>query len=107
MQIYEDEGLLTRAAELWPYLGGQAHALKGLPHVIDIRNLGLIAAIELAPRAGAPGMRGLDAHTKAFEKGAYIRVAGDIIALAPPLIIRKAEIDQLFEIVRAVLKATN
>jgi beta-alanine--pyruvate transaminase len=52
-------------------------------------------------------MRGLDAHIKAFEKGAYIRVAGDIIALAPPLIIRREEIDQLFEIVRGVLKTTN
>ncbi len=107
MQVYEEEGLLTRAAELWPYWEEQAHALKGLPNVIDIRNVGLIAAIELAPRAGAPGMRGLDAHVKAFERGAYIRVAADIIALAPPLIIRKNEIDQLFEIVRDVLKTTN
>jgi beta-alanine--pyruvate transaminase len=107
LQTYEEEGLLTRAAELWPYWEEQAHALKGLPNVVDIRNVGLIAAIELAPRAGAPGMRGLDAHVQAFEKGAYIRVAGDIIALAPPLIIRKEEIDRLFEIVRAVLKTTN
>jgi beta-alanine--pyruvate transaminase len=107
LQVYEEEGLLTRAAELWPYWEEQAHALKGLPNVIDIRNIGLIAAIELAPRAGAPGMRGLDAHTQAFEKGAYIRVAGDIVALAPPLIIRKEEIDQLFEIVRGVLKTTS
>jgi beta-alanine--pyruvate transaminase len=107
MQVYEEEGLLTRAAELSPYWEAQAHALKGLPNVIDIRNIGLIAAIELAPRAGAPGMRALEAHVKAFEKGAYIRVAGDIIALAPPLIIRKEEIDQLFEIVRGVLQTTN
>jgi beta-alanine--pyruvate transaminase len=107
LQTYEEEGLLTRAAELWPYWEEQAHALKGLPNVVDIRNIGLIAAIELAPRAGAPGMRGLDAHVQAFEKGAYIRVAGDIIALAPPLIIRKEEIDRLFEIVRGVLKTTN
>jgi beta-alanine--pyruvate transaminase len=107
LQVYKEEGLLTRAAELWPYWEEQAHALKGLPNVVDIRNIGLIAAIELAPRAGAPGMRGLDAHIQAFEKGAYIRVAGDIIALAPPLIIRKEEIDQLFEIVRGVLKTTN
>jgi beta-alanine--pyruvate transaminase len=107
MQVYEEEGLLTRAAELSPYWEAQAHALKGLPNVVDIRNIGLIAAIELAPRAGAAGMRGLEAHTKAFEKGAYIRVAGDIIALAPPLIIRKEEIDQLFEIVRGVLQTTN
>jgi beta-alanine--pyruvate transaminase len=107
LQVYEEEGLLTRAAELWPYWEEQAHALKGLPNVVDIRNVGLIAAIELAPRAGAPGMRGLDAHVQAFEKGAYIRVAGDIIALAPPLTIRKEDIDRLFEIVRAVLKTTS
>ena len=107
MQVYEEEGLLTRAAELWPYWEEQAHALKGLPNVLDIRNIGLIAAIELAPRPGAPGARALDAHVQAFAKGAYIRVAGDIIALAPPLIIRKEEIDQLFEIVRGVLKTTN
>jgi beta-alanine--pyruvate transaminase len=107
LQVYEDEGLLTRAAELWPYWEDQAHALKGLPHVVDIRNLGLIAAIELAPRPGAPGARGLDTHVKAFERGAYIRVAGDTIALAPPLIIGKADIDRLFDIVRAVLKSTD
>jgi beta-alanine--pyruvate transaminase len=107
LQVYEEEGLLTRAAELWPYWEEQAHALKGLPNVVDIRNIGLIAAIELAPRPGAPGMRGLDAHVQAFEKGAYVRVAGDIIALAPPLIIRKEDIDRLFEIVRGVLKTTN
>jgi beta-alanine--pyruvate transaminase len=107
MQVYEEEGLLTRAAELWPYWEEQAHALKGLPHVVDIRNIGLIAAIELAPRPNAPGARALDAHLKAFERGAYIRVAGDIIALAPPLIIGKSDIDRLFEIVREVLKTTD
>jgi beta-alanine--pyruvate transaminase len=107
MQVYEEEGLFTRAAELWPYWEEQAHALKGLPHVVDIRNIGLIAAIELAPRPGAPSARGLDVHTAAFERGAYVRVAGDIIALAPPLIVQKGEIDRLFEIVRAVLQATD
>jgi len=73
--------------------------------VVDIRNLGLIAAIELAPRPGAPNARGLDAHVKAFEKGSYMRVSGDTIALAPPLIIQKSEIDQLFGTVRDVLRA--
>jgi beta-alanine--pyruvate transaminase len=107
MQVYEEEGLFTRAAELSSYWEEQAHALKGLPNVIDIRNIGLIAAIELAPRAGAPGARALDAHIKAFERGAYIRVAADIIALAPPLIIAKSDIDRLFDIVRDVLKTTD
>jgi len=107
MQVYEEEGLFTRAAELWPYWEEQAHALKGLPNVIDIRNIGLIAAIELTPRKDAPGARALDAHIAAFERGAYMRVAADTIALSPPLIITKSEIDQLFEIVRGVLKSTD
>ena len=103
LDVYAEEGLLTRAGELAPYWEEQAHALKGLPNVIDIRNIGLIAAFELAPRQGAAGARGFEVHTRAFEKGAYVRVTGDIIALAPPLIIQKAEIDQLFGIVREVL----
>ncbi|MGH8707164.1 MAG: aspartate aminotransferase family protein [Burkholderiales bacterium] len=107
MQVYEEEGLFTRAAELWPYWEEQVHALKGLPNVIDIRNIGLIAAIELAPRKDAPGTRALDAHIKAFERGVYMRVAADTIALSPPLIIKKSEIDQLLEIVRGVLKSTD
>jgi beta-alanine--pyruvate transaminase len=107
MDVYEEEGLLTRAEELSPYWEEQAHALRELPHVVDIRNIGLIAAIELAPRPGAPGARGLEAHIRAFEQGAYIRVTGDIIALAPPLIIQKPEIDQLFATVREVLKSLS
>jgi beta-alanine--pyruvate transaminase len=75
-----------------------------MPNVVDIRNIGLIAAIELASRPGEPlGSRALDAHIRAFGKGAYIRVAGEVIALAPPLIIEKAQIDELFQIVRDVL----
>jgi len=104
LKVYEEEGLLTRVKELEPYWQEQAHAFKGLPNVIDIRNIGLIAAIELAPRDGAVGARGFETHLKAWERGAYVRVTGDIIALAPPLIIEKAQIDQLFEVVRGVLK---
>jgi beta-alanine--pyruvate transaminase len=90
--------------ELEKYWQDGAHSLKDCPHVVDIRNIGLIAAIELAPRPGAPNTRGLDAHVKAFEKGSYIRVSGDTIALAPPLIVQKSEIDQLFGTVREVLQ---
>jgi len=91
--------------ELAQYWEDGAHSLKDCPNVIDIRNLGLIAAIELAPRAGVVGARGMEAHLKAFEKGTYMRVTADTIALAPPLIIQKSEIDQLFGTVREVLKA--
>jgi beta-alanine--pyruvate transaminase len=105
LDVYQEEGLLTRAGELAAYWEEKAHALRDLPNVIDIRNIGLIAAIELAPRAGAPGARGFEAHLKAFENGAYVRYTGDIIAMAPPLIIEKAQIDQLLGIVREVLAA--
>jgi beta-alanine--pyruvate transaminase len=105
LAVYEEEGLLTRAGELAPYWAEAAHALRDCPHVVDIRNIGLIAALELAPRPGAPGARGFEAHVKAFESGTYIRAAGDILAFAPPLIIQKSEIDQLFGAAREVLKS--
>jgi len=104
MEVYEEEGLLTRVGEIAQYWEDAAHAMKDCPNVIDIRNIGLIAAIELAPRPGAPGARGLEAHLKAFEKGAYIRSTGDVLAFAPPLIIQKSEIDQLFQTARDVLR---
>jgi len=104
MDVYEEEGLLTRVGEIAQYWEDAAHALRDCPHVVDIRNIGLIAAVELAPRPGAPGARGFEAHLKAFEKGAYIRVSGDILAFAPPLIIQKSEIDQLFGTAREVLQ---
>ena len=74
------------------------HSLKGLPHVIDLRNLGLIGAIELEPIAGKPGARGFDMFVRAFEQGLLVRVTGDIIALSPPLIIETAHIDESFGI---------
>jgi beta-alanine--pyruvate transaminase len=104
LDVYAEEGLLTRAAGLEPYWEEKAHALKGLPNLVDIRNIGLIAAFELTPRPGAPGARGLDAHVKAFERGLYMRVAGDVIALAPPLIVEKPQIDEMFSILAEVLK---
>ena len=104
MEVYEEEGLLTRVGELAQYWEDAAHSLKDVPNVVDIRTIGLIAAVELAPRPGAAGARGLEAHIKAFEKGAYIRTTGDVLAFAPPLIIQKSEIDQLFETARDVLK---
>ncbi len=107
LEVYKEEGLLTRVGEIAQYWEDKAHALKGLPNVIDIRNIGLIAAIDLAPRPGAPGARAFEAHLKAFEKGAYVRISGDIIALAPPLIIQKSEIDTLFSIVADVLKTVG
>jgi beta-alanine--pyruvate transaminase len=103
LDIYEQESLLTRAAALSKKWEDAVHALRDAPHVIDIRNIGLVAAVELRPREGSPGARAYEALTKAFEAGLLVRVTGDTIALSPPLIIEEAQIDQLFATLRAVL----
>jgi beta-alanine--pyruvate transaminase len=103
LDIYRREGLLTRAATLAPYWEDAVHALRGLPHVIDLRNIGLMAGIEFEPRPGKPGTRAYDAFVKAFEQGLLIRTTGDIIALSPPLTVEKSEIDRMFEILGDVL----
>ncbi|WP_276120678.1 aspartate aminotransferase family protein [Pararhizobium qamdonense] len=105
LDTYRDEGLLTRGAELASYWGDALHSLHDCPHVIDIRNIGLIGAIELAPIAGEPTKRAFSAFLKAYESGYLIRTTGDIIALSPPLIISKAEIDELIDGIRKVLIA--
>ena len=105
-QIYRRDGLLTRARDLADYWADAVHSLKGLPHVIDLRNLGLIGAIELEPIPGKPGARAFDAFVRAFEAGILIRTTGDIIALSPPLIIERLHVDELFGKLADVLKAT-
>ncbi len=104
LDVYEEEGLLTRARELEKVWEDAIHALKGLPHVIDIRNFGLVGAIELEPMEGQPMKRAFSAFLKAWEKGLLIRTTGDIIALSPPLIISEEEIARLFDILAEVLR---
>ena len=103
LDIYRAEGLLTRGASLAAYWQDAMHALRGKPHVIDIRTIGLVAGIELDPREGAPGARAFDVFKDCFEKGLLIRVTGDIIALSPPLIVEKAEIDTIVSILGETL----
>ena len=98
---------MTRAAELAPYWEEAVHSLKGLPHVIDIRNIGLIGAIEFDPIPGEPMKRAHTRFVEAFNRGLLVRATGDTIALSPPLIIEKREIDQLFDIFGSVLKSAN
>lgn len=105
LDTYRDEGLLTRGAELASYWADALHSLKDCPHVIDIRNIGLIGAIELVPIAGEPTKRAFSAFLKAYESGYLIRTTGDIIALSPPLIITKAQIDELIDGIRKVLQS--
>jgi len=107
LELYRTEGLFERAASLAPYWENALHSLRGLPHVIDIRNLGLVGGIELEPRAAAPGARGFDVFIQCFNRGALIRVTGDIIALSPPLIIEKRQIDELVGTLADVIKSVS
>jgi len=104
LDIYKKEALLTRAADLAPTYEAAVHGMKGLPNVIDIRNLGLMAAVELRPREGAPGARGYEAMVKAFESGLLVRLTGDTLAFSPPLIVSEAEIDRMFSMMGDILK---
>ena len=95
LETYKEEGLFERAAEIAPYWEEALHSLKGLPHVIDIRNLGLIGGVELEPIAGEPTKRAFTAFLEAYDRNVLIRTTGDIIAMSPPLIIEKGHIDTL------------
>jgi beta-alanine--pyruvate transaminase len=102
--IYEREGLLTRAKTLAKHWEEAAHTLRGLPHVIDVRNYGLILGLELQSIAGKVGARAFEVYTKCFERGMLIRQTADIIALSPPLIVEPAQIDQMFTTLAEVLR---
>jgi beta-alanine--pyruvate transaminase len=104
LDVYQEEGLFKRAAEMAPYFADAVHSLKGTKNVIDLRNIGLVAGIELEPIAGKPGKRAFDAFLKCYEKGVLIRTTADIVALSPPLIAEKKHIDQLFEVLGEVLR---
>jgi len=107
LETYREEGLFERCAEIAPYWQEALHSLRGTRHVIDIRNLGLIGAVELEPIAGEPTKRAFSAFVKAFEKGILIRTTGDIIALSPPLIIERAQVDHLIGTLKEVLDALD
>ncbi len=108
LKLYADEGLFTRAASLEKVWEQAVHSLRGAPHVVDVRNIGLVAGIELEPRAGAAGARAFDVFVDCFaNENVLIRTTGDTIALSPPLIISEAQIGQLVEGVRrAVTRVT-
>ena len=97
LDVYAEENLFNKAIELGAYWEDAIHKLKGLPNVIDIRNFGLIGAIELSSRPNAVGARAFDVFNKCFhEKDLLIRTTGDVIALSPPLILEKTHIDEIF-----------
>jgi beta-alanine--pyruvate transaminase len=105
LDVYRDEKLFDRAASLAPALEQAVHSLQGEPHVIDVRNYGLVGAIELKPREGQPGTRAFDVFLKCFESGVLVRTTGDIIALSPALIVQPEEINTIVETIRRVIRS--
>ena len=97
LEIYQRESLFQRARDLETYWQEAVHMLRQSPNVADVRNIGLVGAIELAPAEGRPGARGNDVYRRAFESGLLVRVTGDTIALSPPLIISEQQIDEIVE----------
>jgi beta-alanine--pyruvate transaminase len=106
LETYEEEGLFSRP-ELAAYFERAIHSLKGLPNVVDCRNLGLIGAIELASRPGGPGERGYEVFEKCWDRGVFVRPVGDSVAFCPPLIAQNKHLDQMFGTVAEVLKTLS
>ena len=104
LDTYREEGLFERAAALAPVWAEALHGLRDCPHVVDIRNEGLIGAVELEPIPGQPTKRAFQAFLDAYDAGLLIRTTGDIIALSPPLIISEGQIDELVTTLRGVLQ---
>jgi beta-alanine--pyruvate transaminase len=107
LDIYEREGLLTRAATLSPQWEEAVHSLRGAKNVIDVRNYGLIGAVELDSRAGKPGARAFDVFLKCFERGVMVRQTGDVIAMSPPLIVDDKQIARIVETLTEVIRDTD
>ncbi|HXQ30611.1 MAG TPA: aspartate aminotransferase family protein [Steroidobacteraceae bacterium] len=105
LDVLVGDKLIARAAELAPVLEQAVHSLRGEPHVTDIRNIGLAAAIELAPIAGQPGMRAIRVFEKALEEGLLVRFSGDILAVAPPFVSSVGDIESMVEGIRRALRA--
>jgi beta-alanine--pyruvate transaminase len=104
LDTYADDGLLTRASLLQGYFAEALHSLRGEPNVIDVRNLGLVGGVELAPRTGEPGRRAFSVFLDCYDKGVMLRTTGDIVAFSPPLIVEREHIDQIVDTVRGALR---
>ena len=107
LEIYENESLFERARELEPYWQDAVHSLRQAPNVADVRDIGLVGAVELAAAQGRPGARGFDIMRRCFAEGLLVRVTGDTIAMSPPLIISEAQIDELVEKLRNAIAASS
>lgn len=104
LDTYAEEGLLTRAAELESHFADAVHSLRGEPNVIDVRNIGLVGGVELAARAGEPSKRAFDIFLDCWQQGLLVRTTGDIVALSPPLIVERGQIDQIVQTLRQAIR---
>ena len=104
LETYADEGLLTRAQQMQGYFSECLFSLKGLPNVIDIRTIGLVGGVELTPIAGEPTKRAFSIFLDCFDKGVMLRTTGDIVAISPPLIIERQQIDQIIDTLRGAIQ---
>jgi beta-alanine--pyruvate transaminase len=107
LDIYEKENLFARVKEISPYFEQSLHSLQGAPHVVDIRNYGLAGAVQLQAREGEPGKRAMDVVLQAYERGVLLRWTGDTIAIAPPFIIEREQIDQIVRTLKGILQTIN
>jgi beta-alanine--pyruvate transaminase len=104
LETYADEGLLTRATKMASSFEQAVHSLEGLPNVIDVRNIGLVGGIELAPIPGEPGKRAFSVFLDCWEKGVLVRTTGDTVALSPPLIIEDSHIEQIVSTLKGAIQ---
>lgn len=107
LDVHQDLGLFERARRLAPVWENHAHGLRDLPHVVDIRNIGLLAAIDLKPREGAPGARGSECANRCYEDGILIRGSGDTLLISPPLIITEEQIADIFAAIGRALNSVS
>lgn len=106
LKLYRDEGIFERAAALMPLWEDAVHSLAGEPHVIDIRNIGIVGAIEMSTRDGMMGARAMDAMNACFwDENLLVRITGEIIALSPPLIVSESQVGEIVDRVRRVLRS--
>jgi beta-alanine--pyruvate transaminase len=107
IDTYEEQAIFRNVRDMAPIWEDAAHSLKGEPHVIDIRNIGLLAAIDFRSREGEVGARGAEIANRCFDEGVLVRGAGDRLVLSPPLIIKEDEIGRIFDTIRNVLRTAN
>jgi beta-alanine--pyruvate transaminase len=105
LDVYAEDDLFNRALSLEDIFADALHSLKDEPYVIDVRNYGLIGAVELTPIEGQPTARAMSIFRECYDKGLIIRTTGDTVAFSPPLIVKESQIEQTVEIIRTTLRS--